>query len=83
MSGSIELFTAALGGAFFPVVFTVICPLIGGIVSTLGNSFGLFISADLAGVCFYAVSSICRFGGNNSVIEIVGGSIKMLLAACS
>ena len=83
MGGSIELFTAALGGAFFPVVFTVICPLIGGIVSTLGNSFGLFISADLAGVCPYAVSSICRFGGNNSVIEIVGGSIKMLLTACS
>ena len=83
MSGSIELFTAALVGAFLPVVFTVICPLIGGIVSTLGNSFGLFISADLAGVCFYAVCGICRLSGNNSVIEIVGGSIKMLLAACS
>ena len=52
-------------------------------MSELGYGFGLFISADCAGVCPYAVCGICRLSGNNSVIKGMGGSIKMLLAACS
>ena len=52
-------------------------------MSKLGYGFGLFISADFAGVCPYALGFFGRLGGDNAAVKGMSRSIQMLLAACS
>ena len=48
-------------------------------MSKLGYGFGLFISADCAGVCFCAVSGIGRLYGDNAVIKGMSGKLQLFV----
>ena len=46
-------------------------------MSKLGYGFGLFISADLAGICFYTLGFFGRLSGHNAIVK--GMSRKLQL----